>query len=42
MIRYAMFATDHLARAAYRIESAVKSNVIDLSRFCHSRQMKRA
>jgi hypothetical protein len=40
--RYAKFATEHLARAASRIESEVKSNVIDLSRFCHGHQVKRA
>ena len=40
--RYAKFATDHLARAASRIESGVKSNVLEWSRFCHGRQIKRA
>lgn len=33
--RYAKFATEHLAAAASRIESAGKENVIELSRFCH-------
>ena len=33
--RYAKFATEHLAAAAARIESAGEENVIELSRFCH-------
>jgi integrase len=33
--RYAKFATENLAFAASRIESAKDSNVIPLSRFCH-------
>ncbi|MBS1198240.1 MAG: hypothetical protein H6R18_2025 [Proteobacteria bacterium] len=40
--RYAKFATEHLARAAARIEMASTENVIELSRFCHGDQIKRA
>lgn len=40
--RYAKFATEHLARAAARIESGAKSNVVELSRFCHGPLTKRA
>ena len=39
--RYTKFATDHLARAAARVERRSSSTVIELSRFCHGRQMKR-
>lgn len=40
--RYAKFATEHLATAASRIETAPTENVFPLSRFCHGDQMKRA
>jgi hypothetical protein len=32
---YAKFATEHLATAEKRIETAAAENVIELSRFCH-------
>ena len=40
--RYAKFATDNLAIAASRIESGRGGNVINLSRFCHGQNVKRA
>ena len=40
--RYAKFATEHLATAAQRIETATARNVIELSHFWHSDQTKRA
>ena len=40
--RYAKFATEHLATAAQRIETATTRNVIELSHFWHSDQTKRA
>lgn len=40
--RYAKFATEHLARAAARIETDRADNVIPLSHFWHSGQIKRA
>ena len=40
--RYAKFATEHLATAAARIEASPGENVISISRFSHSQQMKRA
>jgi integrase len=40
--RYAKFATEHLSVAAARIERGGGKNVIDLSRFCHTRKRKRA
>jgi integrase len=40
--RYAKFATENLLAAATRIETRRDRNVIELSRFCHSRGSKRA
>jgi integrase len=40
--RYAKFATEHLAHAAARIETVSGDNVVDLSRFSHDQQQKRA
>jgi len=40
--RYAKFATEHLAKAANRIDHFGQDNVIELSRFCHVHQEKRA
>lgn len=40
--RYAKFATEHLANAANRIDHYTDNNVIELSRFCHVHQVKRA
>lgn len=40
--RYAKFGTEHLTVAAARIERERDKNVIELSRFCHSKAPKRA
>ncbi len=40
--RYAKFATEHLATAANRIDTFGSDNVIEMSRFCHGHQEKRA
>lgn len=40
--RYAKFATEHLAKAANRLDHFGNDNVIEMSRFCHSHQEKRA
>lgn len=40
--RYAKFATEHLAKAANRIDHFGQDNVIELSRFSHVHQMKKA
>ena len=41
--RYAKFATENLAFAASRIELGREgSNVVNLSRFCHVPEMKKA
>jgi integrase len=40
--RYAKFATEHLAKAANRIDHYSVDNVVELSRFCHVHQTKRA
>lgn len=38
--RYAKFGTEHLARAAARIEHGRDENVIELTRFCHARKKR--
>ncbi len=40
--RYAKFATEHLAKAANRLDHFGENNVIEMSRFCHGHQEKRA
>ena len=40
--RYAKFGTEHLTVAAARIERECDKNVIELPRFCHSKEPKRA
>lgn len=40
--RYAKFATENLKVAASRIESGLGENVVQLSRFCHGQENKRA
>lgn len=40
--RYAKFATEHLAKAANRLDHFGENNVIEMSRFCHVHQEKRA
>jgi hypothetical protein len=40
--RYAKFATEHLAHAASRLDIQTGDNVINLSRFCHVHQIKKA
>lgn len=40
--RYVKFATEHLAKAANRIDRFGQDNVIELSRFGHVHQVKRA
>ena len=40
--RYAKFATDNLRVAAMRIESKRDTNVTELSRFRHGRDMEKA
>jgi hypothetical protein len=39
--RYAKFVTEHLAKAANRIDHYSVDNVVDLSRFSHAHQTKR-
>ncbi len=40
--RYAKFATEHLAKVANRIDYFGQDNVIELSHFSHSHQVKMA
>ncbi len=40
--RYAKFATEHLAKAANRIDHYSVDNVLELSSFSHVQQIKRA
>lgn len=39
---YEKFATEHLAKAAHRLDHFGQVNVIELSRFGHVHQVKRA
>ncbi len=41
--RYAKFATEHLAKAANRLDHfGEDNNVIEMSRFCHVQATKKA
>ncbi|MGJ8618691.1 MAG: tyrosine-type recombinase/integrase [Methylophilaceae bacterium] len=40
--RYAKFATEHLAKAANRLDHFGENNVIEMSRFCHVQETKKA